>query len=107
MESRTTDITAVLEPRPSPAANVGVRASGTFLVLALLGGLTKLVGYLREIVMAAQFGASRQMDAFIVAQTLPAAVQGIFDELLGASVLPLFAGWLMAAGERAAWARLT
>jgi putative peptidoglycan lipid II flippase len=86
--------------------NVGVRASATFFALVLLGGLTKLVGFLREIVLAAEFGASRQMDAFLVAQTLPTAVQGVFDELLGASVLPLFAGWLLAAGERAAWARL-
>ncbi len=106
MESGTTDTAAVLDPQPSAAASVGVRASGTFLVLALLGGLTKLVGFLREVVLAAEFGACRQMDAFVVAQTLPAAVQGVFDELLGASVLPLFAGWLLAAGERAAWARL-
>ncbi len=106
MKSATTQVAVTPEPSSSAAVDVGVRASGTFLLLALLGGLTKLVGFLREVVLAAEFGASQQMDALVVAQTLPGAVQGVFDELLGASVLPLFAGWLMAAGERAAWARL-
>ena len=102
-----TETTAVLEPRPPASQSLAARATGTFLALVLVGGLTKVVGFLREIVMAAQFGASRQMDAFLVAQTLPAAVQRVFDELLGATVLPLFAGWCLAAGEPAAWTRLS
>ena len=98
--------TALFEPRACPERRVAVRATGTFLVLVAVGGLTKIVGLLREMVLAADFGASRQMDAYLVAQTLPSAVQRVFDELLGATVLPLFAGWQATAGQRAAWSQL-
>jgi len=96
----------VIEPEAPARTGVAARTTATFVVLVLLGGLTKAVGILREIVLAADFGASRQMDALLVAQTLPAAVQRVFDELLGATVLPLFTGWLLASGESVAWARM-
>lgn len=89
-----------------PIPHVNTRTAFTFLLLVFLGALAKVVGFLREIVLAAQFGANRQMDAFIVGQTFPGVVQRMFDELLGASLLPLFATWVVAAGEPAAWARL-
>jgi putative peptidoglycan lipid II flippase len=102
--SQTT--TAVLPQTPAHVARVSAQATASFLLLVLLGVLAKGVGLVREMVLAAQFGASGPMDAYLVAQTLPSAVQRVFDELLGASLLPLFAGWVVAAGEAAAWARL-
>ena len=102
--SQTT--TAVLPQTPPHVARVSAQATASFLLLVMLGVLAKGVGLVREMVLAAQFGASGPMDAYLVAQTLPSAVQRVFDELLGASLLPLFAGWVVAAGEAAAWARL-
>jgi putative peptidoglycan lipid II flippase len=102
--SQTT--TAVLPQTLPHVARVSAQATSSFLLLVLLGVLAKGVGLVREMVLAAQFGASGPMDAYLVAQTLPSAVQRVFDELLGASLLPLFAGWVVAAGEAAAWARL-
>ena len=97
-----TEGTSYVQPIP----HVNARTVFIFLLLVFLGALAKGVGFLREIVLAAQFGANRQMDAFIVGQTFPGVVQRMFDELLGASLLPLFATWVVAAGEPAAWARL-
>lgn len=106
MNSVSETATAVMEqPRPRPA-RVSAQAGASFLLLVLLGMLSKGVGLLREMALAAQFGTSGAMDAYLVAQTLPSAVLRVFDELLGASLLPLFAGWCVAASEAAAWARL-
>ncbi len=106
MNSVSNMTTAVLEPPLPRVTRVSAQAATSFLLLVLLGVLSKGVGLVREMVMAAQFGASGPMDAYLVAQTLPSAVQRVFDELLGASLLPLFAGWCVAAGEAAAWSRL-
>lgn len=106
MNSVSHTTTAVLQQTRPPVARVSAQATASFLLLVLLGVLAKGVGLVREMVLAAQFGASGPMDAYLVAQTLPSAVQRVFDELLGASLLPLFAGWIVAAGEAAAWAQL-
>jgi murein biosynthesis integral membrane protein MurJ len=106
MNSVSNTTTAVLQETRPRVARVSAQATASFLLLVLLGVLTKGVGFVREMVLAAQFGASGPMDAYLVAQTLPASVQRVFDELLGASLLPLFAGWCVAAGQAAAWARL-
>ena len=106
MNSVSHTTTAVLQQTRPHVARVSAQATASFLLLVLLGVLAKGVGLVREMVLAAQFGASGPMDAYLVAQTLPSAVQRVFDELLGASLLPLFAGWVVAAGEAAAWARL-
>ncbi len=106
MNSVSHTTTAVLQQTRPQEARVSARVASSFLLLVLLGVLAKGVGLVREIVLAAQFGASGPMDAYLVAQTLPSAVQRVFDELLGASLLPLFAGWVVAAGEAAACARM-
>jgi putative peptidoglycan lipid II flippase len=106
MNSVSHTSTAVLQQTRPRVARVSAQATASFLLLVLLGVLSKGVGLMREMVLAAHFGASGPMDAYLVAQTLPSAVQRVFDELLGASLLPLFAGWCVAAGEAAAWARL-
>ncbi|MCL5288594.1 MAG: hypothetical protein M1453_11460 [Acidobacteria bacterium] len=106
MNSVSQTTTAVLQETRTPAASVSARATISFLILVLLGVLSKGVGLLREMVLAAQFGASGAMDAYLAAQTLPSAAQRVFDELLGASLLPLFAGWCLAAGEISAWKQL-
>jgi putative peptidoglycan lipid II flippase len=80
--------------------------AGTFVVLVALGGLSKVVGFLREMLLAARFGADRQMDAFLIGYTLPGVAQRIFEDLVGASVLPLFASWIAASGETEACRRL-
>ncbi|HEV8385824.1 MAG TPA: lipid II flippase MurJ [Candidatus Acidoferrales bacterium] len=106
MNSVSNATTAVLQqPRPR-AGRVSAQATASFAILVLLGVFSKGVGFVREMVLAAQFGASGPMDAYLVAQTLPSAAQRVFDELLGASLLPLFASWCLAAGEAAAWSRL-
>lgn len=106
MNSVSPSSAVLVDAPPSSVPRFAARATASFLLLVLLGVLSKGVGFVREMVLAARFGASGPMDAFLVAQTLPAAAQRVFDELLGASLLPLFAGWCVAAGEAVAWARL-
>ncbi len=106
MNSASNATTAVLQQPGPSAGSVSAQATASFFFLVLLGVLSKGVGFIREMVLAAHFGASGPMDAYLAAQTLPFAAQRVFDELLGASLLPLFAGWCLAVGEAAAWSQL-
>jgi len=76
------------------------------MMLVSLGAVNKGLGFLREAVMAAKFGADIRMDGLLAGQTIPAVLSKVMDEILGASLLPLFASWTTQKGEAIAWARL-
>lgn len=68
--------------------------------------MNKGLGFLREAVMAAKFGADIRMDGLLAGQTIPAVLSKVMDEVLGASLLPLFAAWTGRDGEAISWVRI-
>jgi putative peptidoglycan lipid II flippase len=84
------------------------RGHGTslFRAVATVGGLTlvsRVTGFLRDILIAAQLGAGPLADAFFVAFKLPNFLRRLFAEgAFNAAYVPLFAGTLEAEGREAA-----
>ncbi len=75
----------------------GVLLSGAFLV-------SRLLGYLRTVVLGTTFGAGAELDAFFAAFRLPDLIfQLVAAGAMGSALIPVLAG-LFASGERArAW----
>ncbi|MFQ5903338.1 MAG: murein biosynthesis integral membrane protein MurJ [Candidatus Binatia bacterium] len=73
---------------------------------ALLMGLTltaKATGLLRDIIVAAQFGTSYQMDAFFVAGTIGSLMFVWLRGPIRVVLVPIFTEELTTRGERSAW----
>ncbi|MCU0232282.1 MAG: polysaccharide biosynthesis C-terminal domain-containing protein, partial [Acidobacteria bacterium] len=77
-----------------------VRASALVAVLALAW---KIIGVVRESIVAALFGANRAMDAFVVAKSVPDMVSTWIEMPIRSAIVPLFTRTLHAEGEDAAW----
>ena len=48
------------------------------VLIAVISFLSKFVGFAREVVIARQFGATGQTDAFLVGMMVPSLVLGLF-----------------------------
>ncbi len=85
----------------APRGSSLVRAAG------LVGSATmasRILGLVREQVLAHAFGASHQMDAFNVAFRLPNLVRDLFAEgAMTAAFVPTFSRTLATRGREAAW----
>ena len=68
--------------------------------LLLLG---KVVGLAKDIVVASRFGTTIQMDAFIVAFTIPTIIMEWFRSPIRSGFIPLFTERLERDGERESW----
>jgi len=83
------------------------RGSSLIRSAGLAGSATmasRILGLVREQVMAHLFGASHQMDAFNVAFRLPNLVRDLFAEgAMSAAFVPTFTRHLQAHGREAAW----
>jgi putative peptidoglycan lipid II flippase len=79
--------------------------------LARSAGLTgaatlasRILGLVRETVLAALFGAGNEMDAFIVAFRIPNLVRDLFAEgAMASAFVPTFTRYLTLHGKEAAW----
>ncbi len=73
--------------------------------LAGIATLTsRILGLVREQVLAAMFGASNEMDAFLVALRLPSLVRDLFAEgAMSAAFVPTFTRHLAQRGKADAW----
>jgi putative peptidoglycan lipid II flippase len=79
-----------------------VTRSARTVSLAVLG--SRVLGLIREQVMAALFGASREFDAFVTAFRIPNLLRDLFAEgALSAAFVTTFTHKLTKEGDRAAW----
>jgi putative peptidoglycan lipid II flippase len=62
------------------------------VLIAAVTFLSKFVGFAREVVIARQFGATWQVDAFLVGMMLPSLVLGLFAGGLGILIVPWYLG---------------
>lgn len=65
----------------NPLVNSGIIAIGT--------GTSKILGFIREVVTAAFFGASKVVDAYLVALVIPQMLFSIVGSALTTTVIPL------------------
>lgn len=87
--------------QPSPSAHAVTRSART-VSFAVLG--SRVLGLVREQVLASLFGASREFDAFLTAFRLPNLLRDLFAEgALSAAFVTTFSRTLATAGDRAAW----
>lgn len=77
-----------------------VKATGAILVVNLI---VKILGFVRESVIAAGFGASYIADAYVVAYTIPYFLQAILGAAIVAAVVPVITGYLTENKEADAW----
>ena len=86
--------------RPT-AARVLVTAS---LILTVAALASRLLGWIRLLVIGSQFGASRELDAYFAAFRIPDAIfQLVVAGALSAALIPVFSSYRARDQEREAW----
>ena len=74
------------------------------LVLTGAALASRVLGWLRLLVIGSQFGASRELDAYFAAFRIPDAIfQLVIAGALSAALIPVFAGYRARGQERDAW----
>lgn len=77
-----------------------VRAS---FVILLATFLSRILGFLREMLIAQFFGASAVTDSFLVASVLPTTIAGLIGGALTTVFIPVFVEEREKGGEESAW----
>jgi putative peptidoglycan lipid II flippase len=84
-----------------PTQRVSTRATGIVGIAILC---SRLLGLVREIVIASLFGASRNMDAFLTAFRAPNMLRDLFAEgALSTAFVTIFSKKIAAEGDESAW----
>ncbi|MBT9169566.1 MAG: putative lipid II flippase MurJ [Syntrophomonadaceae bacterium] len=79
----------------------GMSKAALMLVVGTL--LSRIFGLVRETVIAYQFGATAQTDAYLVALIVPLAISGIIVSALSTAFIPVFTEYRLQSGEKEAW----
>jgi putative peptidoglycan lipid II flippase len=94
------------EPEPTPAAapSVGRVLATASLILTVAALASRLLGWVRLLVIGSQFGATRELDAYFAAFRIPDAIfQLVVAGALSAALIPVFSGYRAREQEREAW----
>jgi putative peptidoglycan lipid II flippase len=74
------------------------------LILTVAALASRLLGWIRLLVIGSQFGASRELDAYFAAFRIPDAIfQLVVAGALSAALIPVFAGYRARGQEAEAW----
>ena len=93
---------------PSPAGPVGSSAArilvNASLILTVAALASRLLGWVRLLVIGSQFGVSRELDAYFAAFRIPDAIfQLVVAGALSAALIPVFASYRARGQDREAW----
>lgn len=89
---------------PAAAPGTARRLAGAAVIVISATALSRVFGYVREIVAAAYFGAGAEKSAFEVAFLVPSTVQVLVAQAaLSAALIPVFAGLLEKGEREEAW----
>ena len=94
---------------PEEAPGLSAAATGRVLVTASLiltvaALASRLLGWIRLLVIGSQFGASRELDAYFAAFRIPDAIfQLVVAGALSAALIPVFASYRARDQDREAW----
>jgi putative peptidoglycan lipid II flippase len=88
--------------RTTPGAGRVLAQASLILTVAALA--SRLLGWVRLLVIGSQFGASRELDAYFAAFRIPDAIfQLVVAGALSAALIPVFQGYRARNEEREAW----
>jgi putative peptidoglycan lipid II flippase len=76
------------------------KAAGIVLLMNLL---SRVLGFVRDAVIAKEFGATGATDAYLVAYTLPYALQAVLGMAFVSVVVPIITGYLVEGNKKEAW----
>ena len=77
---------------------------GHAALLIIVGTVvSRMLGFVRETVIAYQFGATAQTDAYLVALIIPQLIAGTIIGAITVSFLPVFTEYRLEHGEEEAW----
>lgn len=63
------------------------------VLITLLATFSRILGFLREMMIAAFFGAKKFTDSFVVAQAVPSILAGLVAGAISSVFIPLYAEW--------------
>jgi putative peptidoglycan lipid II flippase len=88
----------------SGGPSVGRVLAQASLVLTIAALASRLLGWIRLLVIGSQFGISRELDAYFAAFRIPDAIfQLVVAGALSAALIPVFSGYRAREQEREAW----
>jgi putative peptidoglycan lipid II flippase len=92
-------------PPSSPGGtSIGRVLVNASLILTVAALASRLLGWVRLLVIGSQFGASRELDAYFAAFRIPDAIfQLVVAGALSAALIPVFSGYRARDQEREAW----
>jgi len=76
---------------------------GAASLVALASVLSRVLGYVRDMLLAARFGASGVTDAYTVAKGIPEAISFVVSNALVLAFIPVYREVVERRGEEAAW----
>jgi putative peptidoglycan lipid II flippase len=89
---------------PSTGPSVGRVLANASLILTIAALASRLLGWVRLLVIGSQFGASRDLDAYFAAFRIPDAIfQLVVAGALSAALIPVFSSYRARDTEREAW----
>ena len=102
--TQTGDVT----PPPSEPTGLGPSTARVLvnasLILTVAALASRLLGWVRLLVIGSQFGASRELDAYFAAFRIPDAIfQLVVAGALSAALIPVFSGYRAREQESEAW----
>ena len=93
-----------LTPGPSAGPSVGRVLANASLILTIAALASRLLGWIRLLVIGSQFGASEDLDAYFAAFRIPDAIfQLVVAGALSAALIPVFSTYRARENEREAW----
>ena len=89
---------------PSAGPSVGRVLANASLILTVAALASRLLGWIRLLVIGSQFGASADLDAYFAAFRIPDAIfQLVVAGALSAALIPVFSSYRAREDEREAW----
>ena len=92
------------EAGSAPGPSVGRVLANASLILTIAALASRLLGWIRLLVIGSQFGASADLDAYFAAFRIPDAIfQLVVAGALSAALIPVFSSYRAREDEREAW----
>jgi len=89
---------------PGGGVSVGTVLLNASLILTVAALASRLLGWIRLLVIGSQFGASRELDAYFAAFRIPDAIfQLVVAGALSAALIPVFQGYRARGQDVEAW----
>jgi putative peptidoglycan lipid II flippase len=98
------DAVGVETPPEASGPSVGRVLANASLILTIAALASRLLGWVRLLVIGSQFGASRDLDAYFAAFRIPDGIfQLVVAGALSAALIPVFSSYRARDNEREAW----